>query len=80
MTDEGLVAMLPLDRKTASKMNWNMPFPSLYERLGERCKGRILDLELGIPRKPAAMSEAEWSRFLDRVDVKEDWIDYRLPL
>lgn len=80
MTDEGLVAMLPLDRKTAAKMEWNMPFPSLYERLGERCKGRILDLELGIPAKPAAVSDAEWGQFLDRVDVKEDWIDYRLPL
>ena len=80
MTDGGLVAMLPLDRRTATKMEWNMPFPSLYERLGERCKGRILDLELGMPAKPAAMSAAEWATFQARVDVKDDWIDYLVPL
>ncbi|SEB19055.1 hypothetical protein [Variovorax sp. YR216] len=80
MTDDGLVAMLPLDRPTASKMEWNMPFPSLHERLGERCRGRILDLELGMPEKPPAMSDADWTRFQQRVDVQDDWIDYRIPL
>lgn len=80
MTDAGLVAMLPLDRKTAAKMEWNMPFPSLYERLGERCKGRILDLEQGMPAQPASMPEADWARFQGRVDVQDDWIDYELPM
>jgi hypothetical protein len=80
MTNGNLVAMLPLDRKTAAKMDWNMPFPSLHKRLVERCKGRILDLELGMPAKPAAMSDAEWALFRDRVDMTDDWIDYHIPL
>ena len=80
MTNGSLVAMLPLDRKTAKKMEWNMPFPSLYDRLNERCKGRILDLELGMPAKPDSMSPEEWKLFQARVEVNDDWIDYKLPL
>ena len=80
MTNGNLVAMLPLDRNTAKKMEWNMPFPSLYERLHERCKGRILDLELGMPAKPDSMPQEEWAFFQGRVEVNDDWIDYKLPL
>ena len=79
MTDARLVAMLPLDRKTAKKQKWNMPFPSLYERLQERCQGRILDLELGVPPRPAATAAAEWKRFEARVQAQDDWIDYSIP-
>ena len=45
MTSPELAAMVPVDRRTAKKMEWNMPFPSLFRRLSERTRGRILDLD-----------------------------------
>jgi hypothetical protein len=79
MTSRELAAMLPVDRTTARKMDWNMPFPTLYRRLQEKTAGRLLDLETGLPPKPDDQSEArEWNRFLARTDVTPDWIDYRV--
>ncbi len=80
MSSGELAAMLPVDRKTAQKMDWQMPFPSLYRRLLEKTNGRILDLEWGISdAKPALANEREWRDFLSRTDVRPDWIDYRIP-
>jgi glyoxylase-like metal-dependent hydrolase (beta-lactamase superfamily II) len=77
---DGLVAMLPLDRPTAKKMEWNMPFPTLYDTLLERCKGRILDLELGMPAKPDAIAQSEWDHFTGNVDIQPDWVDYSVSM
>ena len=80
MSDASLVGMLPLDRPTAKKMEWNMPFPSLHEALLQRCKGRLLDLELGMPDKPDDVAQGEWDQFAANVDVKPGWVDYKVPM
>ena len=81
MTSRELAAMLPVDRTTAKKMDWNMPFPTLHRRLCEKTNGRLLDLETGLPPRPDDASDArEWDRFLAQTDVTPDWIDYRVEL
>jgi Metallo-beta-lactamase superfamily len=81
MTSRELAAMLPVDRTTAKKMDWNMPFPTLFRRLHEKTAGRLLDLETGLPPRPDDGSDArEWDKFLARTDVTPDWIDYRVEL
>ena len=77
MTSPELAAMIPVDRRTAKKMEWNMPFPSLYDRLQAKTRGRILDLERGIAAdKPDALSEHEWKQFVENTEPQEKWIDY----
>lgn len=81
MSSSEFTAMLPVDRKTAKKMDWRMPFPSLYRRLMEKTNGRMLDLEFGVTDvKPVGASNAVWSDFLSRTDVRPDWIDYRVEM
>jgi hypothetical protein len=81
MTSPELAAMVPVDRRTAKKMEWNMPFPSLFRRLSERTRGRILDLERGRPtEKPADLTDREWEQFVDNTEVSDRWIDYWVRL
>ncbi len=42
MTSRSLMAMVPVDRATAAKQRWTMPFEPLWTRLTERCRGRLL--------------------------------------
>jgi hypothetical protein len=77
MASGELAAMIPVNRETARKMEWNMPFPPLRRRLEEKTSGRVLDAELGVASEnPGRLSDEEWSRFLDRADVQPGWIDY----
>ena len=79
LTSHELVAMLTVDRKIARKLNWNMPFPDLLQRLQEMTGGRILDSELGIPASPPiGANRLEWARFQDRINVQPNWIDYHI--
>ncbi|HUE86528.1 MAG TPA: MBL fold metallo-hydrolase [Vicinamibacterales bacterium] len=81
MTSPELAAMVPVDRQTAKKMQWNMPFPSLFRRLSEKTRGRILEPEAGLPpEKPAQLSDHEWSQFLSNTDPQDGWIDYWVAL
>lgn len=50
MTDPELVAFIPVDAGVAASKRWNMPFPSLFERLGECTRGRVLRSD--DPRRP----------------------------
>jgi hypothetical protein len=79
MKSEQLVAMVPVDRRTAKKMKWNMPFPSLWSRLIEMTDGRIIDLERGVPEPSGGPSEA-WTKFRAKVTEEPDWIDYQVTL
>src|SRR5262249_30435595 len=48
MTNRDLVAMIPVHERFAKETKrWNMPFPSLLERLRERTRGRILRADAG---------------------------------
>ena len=84
MTNENLVAMIPVDEDFAqNSKHWNMPFPSLLERLETKTGGRILradrrraDLEATAAAragKTGELSRAAWEAFLDLVaDVPGD--------
>jgi hypothetical protein len=79
MVSPELVAMVPVNRVTAMKMDWNMPFPPLFDRLREKTRGRVLDAELGFAfEKPAAVPAAVWNRFLGATTVADGWVDYRV--
>ena len=85
MTSGSLTAMVPVDRPTAKKKHWKMPFPALFRRLEERTRGRIMDAELGVATEnPGPLSDADWKGFTARTVVQErtddqpGWIDYTL--
>jgi len=42
MVSDDLVAMIPVHRSTAEKQAWPFPYPALWERLREKCRGRVL--------------------------------------
>ena len=79
MTSDCLAAMIPVNRITAKKMEWNMPFPSLFSRLEERCHGRILDLERGV-FEGTATTPADWARFPGRAEAADDWLDLHVDV
>jgi beta-lactamase superfamily II metal-dependent hydrolase len=77
MTSDELAALIPVNRETARRMDWNMPFPSLLTRLMEKTKGRILDRDTGVPQhNPGALSNEQWQQFIDRTAGTQDWLDY----
>lgn len=79
MASGELTAMIPVNRETAKKMEWLMPFPSLLQRLEEKTKGRVLDAELGLAEeRPAGWTAAAWNAFVAKTDVQPLWIDYTL--
>jgi hypothetical protein len=81
MTSKELAAMIPVNRVTAKKQEWKMPFPPLFEALMEKTKGRILDAEEGVSAtNPGLLSDKEWNRFTKRipVPVEKMWLDYTI--
>ena len=79
MTSGRLVAMIPVNRVTAKKTEWRMPFPALLARLVEKTNGRIIDAETGLDdAEPRDLSRAEWDEFVSRVDIQPGWVDYTL--
>lgn len=79
MTHKDLVAMIPVNRETAGKMDWKMPFPSLFARLRERTKQRLIDAELGLIAPEGTPNET-WKRFAKKVKVEKEWIEYEVTL
>jgi hypothetical protein len=70
---------VPVNRVTAKKMEWLMPFPSLLNRLVEKTHGRVIDAERGLDgAAPQDLSDAAWDRFMARCDVQPGWVDYTL--
>lgn len=81
MSSPELTAMLPVHRGMAKKMDWDMPFPSLYQRLEQRTKGRILDVENGVPAsKPDATGDVDWNRFVSKCKTAEYWVDFHVDV
>jgi hypothetical protein len=63
----------------AKKQEWNMPLPSLYQRLGELTKGRILEADAGRPAaRPENASAQQWEAFVAHTDVQPRWVDFVL--
>ena len=79
MASSELAAMIPVNRVTAEKMDWLMPFPPLLTRLVEKTHGRVMDAERGLDdAAPQDLSDAAWKQFVARTDVQPGWIDYTL--
>ena len=79
MASSELAAMIPVNRVTAKKMDWLMPFPALLTRLVEKTHGRVMDAERGLDDAAAQdLSDADWARFIARTDVQPGWVDYTL--
>jgi Metallo-beta-lactamase superfamily len=79
MASSELAAMIPVNRVTAEKMDWLMPFPPLLTRLVEKTHGRVMDAERGLDDAgPQDLSDAAWKQFVARTDVQAGWIDYTL--
>ena len=79
MASNELAAMIPVNRVTAKKMDWLMPFPALLTRLVEKTHGRVMDAERGLDDAAAQdLSDADWARFIARTDVQPGWVDYTL--
>jgi hypothetical protein len=79
MASSELAAMIPVNRVTAKKMEWLMPFPALLTRLVEKTHGRVMDAERGLDDAAAQdLSDADWARFIARTDVQPGWVDYTL--
>jgi len=71
MTHPELVAMIPVDRGAAEKQRWAMPFPPLFERLLEKCRGRVLLLDEDQPdgRRLRRLGDEGRDAFLGRVAI-----------
>lgn len=80
MTSPILTAMIPVNRASAKKMEWDMPFPALFTRLETKCRGRILDLERGIYEAPTGEPPADWAAFPGRAEANDDWLDIHIEL
>jgi hypothetical protein len=79
MASGELAAMIPVNRVTAQKMEWLMPFAPLLSRLVEKTHGRVMDAERGLDdAAPKDLGDAAWSDFIARTDVQPGWIDYTL--
>jgi hypothetical protein len=61
MVSDDLIAMVPLDRETARKKNWVMPWPKLRTGLVKATKGRILQVDDAAPasNRPAWKSHKQ---------------------
>jgi hypothetical protein len=80
MTSDALTAMIPVNRVSAKKMGWDMPFPALFTRLEKGCHGRILDLEKGIFEGTPGAPPPDWGRFPGRAETADDWLDLHIDL
>lgn len=75
MNSRDLVAMIPVNTvfAQAAPRHWKMPFAPLYDRLSEKCKGRVLQADKAWPAsedlKPDALSAIEWQQFRDSVQL-----------
>lgn len=80
MTSPELAAMIPVDAEQAEKKGWAMPFGPLHDRLRERCHGRVLRSDTGVPEPPGNVPAADWERFRARTAEDELWVQLAIPL
>ena len=83
MTSDELVAMVPLDRKTAKKKDWVMPWPALRKGLLAATKGRILQVDdASLPAKrpcPEGTDPSVWKEFQGRVSGDPLYVEIDIP-
>ena len=91
MTHKELVAMIPVHQKFANESkHWNMPFPSLLQRLEEKTRGRVIRADRGKAEMNPVVDTTdsagrEWENFLSNLVEISDAVgplalEYRLAL
>jgi hypothetical protein len=83
MESPGLVAMIPVHRKTAKDQEWEFPYRPLWRRLKERARGRVLlgdhdDLDEIDAELDKALSKAERTRFERATRFDPLFIEHRV--
>lgn len=83
MKSDELVAMIPVHRETAEDQSWEFPYPPLWQRLKEKCKGRVLLADA--PNFDEIKDEAflmlhdnDWNRFEKSTIFNELYIEYKI--
>lgn len=85
MESPNLVAMIPVDRATAQKQAWAFPYPTLWKRLKEKARGRVLLADSPAIDEIATeaqkqLTPLEWKSFQKATTFTDIYIEYRLPL
>ena len=75
MSTDEFVVFLPVDVAAARKKRWNrMPLPGLVDRMKERAKGRVVQLDSGVNRVDAAVRKD----FRSRLRQTDLYFEYRV--
>ncbi|MBU3077954.1 MBL fold metallo-hydrolase [Sphingomonas quercus] len=80
MTSDRLTALVPVMEELAERRRWGMPFSAMYERLVEKCRGRVLRGDR--PPDPAVLAAQPDFEARIRIDPAPDaklgpaWIEY----
>lgn len=75
---EDYVAMIPSNEVWARDQKphpWRHPLKEIAEALHEKARGRVLQTNIGMPVKPGNVTDAEWQRFTDRLNVTDQFIE-----
>lgn len=79
MTSEELIAMIPLDRATAEKKRWPMPWPKLRTNLLTATQGRTLQVDdTDFPAKrpcPPGTKASAWRKFQESVTGDQNFFE-----
>lgn len=82
MTDEHLVAFIPVNHEQAVMKRWpGMPFAPMIDVLMSQTKGRIVRIDDEVPprQKPATnISDADWHDFLNHLVEKENYYEFTI--
>jgi hypothetical protein len=82
MTDDGLVAFIPVNHAQAVKKRWpGMPFQPMLDVLMSHTRGRIVCIDDSPPPrlKPSTnISDADWQAFTDNLVETDDYYEYTI--
>jgi hypothetical protein len=85
MESPDLVAMIPVHRATAKDQKWKFPYQPLWDRLKEKCGGRVLladaeDIDELKDDVEARLSPADWKSLKEATSSKKLYIEYRITI
>lgn len=83
MESEELAAMIPVHRATAKKRAWPFPFPALWDRLREKCRGRVILADAASFRDISSdlsqmLTDKEHDDFKSRTKHKKLFVEYKI--
>lgn len=85
MQHRGLMALVPVDHDMAMQKRWNFPFAPLLKRLKEKCRGRVMRADTGVPSAATEqglglLDAAERKKFEGAVKQTKLYIDVEVPV